>query len=93
MARDGSGDYKTISDAIKNIPSNYTNRYVIYVKAGIYEEIVLVPTEAHNLTIYGDGMDKTIVTGKVSDRGAVTKLQAIFGKPLRPPSCFSDIFR
>ncbi|KAF3328258.1 pectinesterase/pectinesterase inhibitor 45 [Carex littledalei] len=77
VALDGSGDYKTINDAIKNIPASYT-KYVIYVKAGVYEEMVMIPRDKPNLTIYGDGMDKTIVTGSISDRGSATKLQSVF---------------
>lgn len=83
MAQDGSGKYKTINDAIKNIPASYT-KYVIYVKAGVYEEMVMIPRDKPNLTIYGDGMDKTIVTGSISDRGSATKLQSVFGKPRSP---------
>jgi pectin methylesterase-like acyl-CoA thioesterase len=79
VAQDGSGDHKTISDAIKNIPSNYTNRYVIYVKAGVYDEMIIVPKEKENLTMYGDGMDKTIITGNLFDSDSMSKLESPFG--------------
>ena len=36
---------------------------MIFVKAGIYEETVHVTKKMVNLTIYGDGSQKTIVTG------------------------------
>ncbi|KAJ4818020.1 Pectinesterase/pectinesterase inhibitor [Rhynchospora pubera] len=78
VALDGSGNYKTITDAIKSIPSGNSGRYVIYVKAGVYDEKVQVPRNAEGVTMYGDGMDKTIVTGNPSDSAGVTKLQAVF---------------
>ncbi|KAJ3687393.1 hypothetical protein LUZ61_016557 [Rhynchospora tenuis] len=78
VAQDGSGDYKTISEAIDAIPSGHTGRYVIYVKEGVYDETVLVPREKENVMMYGDGMDKTIVTGSPADSAHVTKLQAVF---------------
>lgn len=38
-------------------------RYVIYVKEGTYEEQLTVTKKMVNLTIYGDGSQKTMVTG------------------------------
>lgn len=53
---------------------------MIYVKAGIYEETVLVTKKMVNLTIYGDGSQKTIVTGnKNYVDGVPTYLTATFG--------------
>ncbi|CAD5167599.1 unnamed protein product [Musa acuminata subsp. malaccensis] len=63
VAKDGSGDFTTISDALAKIPMKYEGRYVIYVKAGVYEEQVVVDKNMINVTMYGDGSRKTIVTG------------------------------
>ncbi|XP_010273980.1 PREDICTED: putative pectinesterase/pectinesterase inhibitor 45 [Nelumbo nucifera] len=63
VAKDGSGDFKTISDALAKIPKKYTGRYVIYVKAGVYDETVIVTKDMVNVTMYGDGSMKSIVTG------------------------------
>lgn len=38
-------------------------RYVIYVKGGVYEETVVVRSQMINITMFGDGSRKTIVTG------------------------------
>ncbi|KAF3340346.1 pectin methylesterase1 [Carex littledalei] len=67
VAKDGSGQYKTINDAVKAIPKNHPGRYVIYVKAGVYDEIVMVPKGTDNVLMYGDGADKSIVTGDKSN--------------------------
>ncbi|CAD5180406.1 unnamed protein product [Musa acuminata subsp. malaccensis] len=63
VAQDGSGDYKTINAALNAMPKKYTGRYVIYVKAGIYKENVLVTKDKVNVFMYGDGPRKTVVTG------------------------------
>ncbi|XP_047334163.1 pectinesterase [Impatiens glandulifera] len=63
VAKDGSGQFNTISDALAAIPDEYQGRYVIYVKEGIYEEYPIVTKKMVNVTIYGDGSQKSIVTG------------------------------
>ncbi|KAJ6407349.1 hypothetical protein OIU84_010788 [Salix udensis] len=59
----GSGDFKTISEALAAMPAKYEGRYVIFVKQGIYDETVTVTKKMANITMYGDGSQKTIVTG------------------------------
>lgn len=61
VAKDGSGDYTTIQAAVDAHKVNNA-RFVIYVKAGIYNEQVIVPKKCKYLTIVGDG-DTTILTG------------------------------
>ncbi|XP_062088876.1 putative pectinesterase/pectinesterase inhibitor 45 [Humulus lupulus] len=63
VAKDGTGDFTTINDALAAIPSKYQGRYVIYIKEGIYEETVVVTKKMVNVTIYGDGSQKSIITG------------------------------
>ncbi|OMO86402.1 Pectinesterase, catalytic [Corchorus olitorius] len=52
VAKDGSGNFTTISEALAAMPEKYDGRYVIFVKAGIYEETVNVTKKMVNLTIY-----------------------------------------
>ncbi|MFQ6667810.1 hypothetical protein Gotur_033694 [Gossypium turneri] len=63
VAQDGSGNFRTINEALAAVPQKYEGRYVIYVKAGIYDETVIVPKKMVNLTIFGDGSQKSIITG------------------------------
>ncbi|URE22889.1 pectinesterase [Musa troglodytarum] len=63
VAKDGSGKFTTINDAINSMPKDYSGRYVIYVKAGVYKENVIVGKDKVNVLMYGDGSRKTIVTG------------------------------
>ncbi|KAL2559654.1 putative pectinesterase/pectinesterase inhibitor 45 [Forsythia ovata] len=63
VAKDGSGNYTTISAALKAMPKKYVGRYVIYLKQGVYEENVVVTKNMVNVTMYGDGSQKSVVTG------------------------------
>ncbi|KAG2584247.1 probable pectinesterase/pectinesterase inhibitor 13 [Panicum virgatum] len=63
VAKDGSGKFKTINDALNAMPAKYTGRYLIYVKQGVYEEYVTITRAMENVTMYGDGAMKTIITG------------------------------
>ncbi|CAJ2628966.1 pectinesterase-like [Trifolium pratense] len=63
VAKDGSGQFKTVLDAINSYPKNHVGRFVIYVKAGVYDEYILVDKKKPNLLLYGDGPTKTIITG------------------------------
>ncbi|KAM0872526.1 hypothetical protein ACQ4PT_038645 [Festuca glaucescens] len=64
VAKDGSGKFKTINEALTAMPKTYDGRYVIYVKEGVYEEYVTITRQMPNVTMTGDGSKKTIVTGK-----------------------------
>eukprot|EP01018_Ginkgo_biloba_P027995 Gb_10523 [translate_table: standard] len=63
VAKDGSGNYKTITEAVKAAPENSKTRYVIHIKAGVYVENVEVHKKKTNLMFTGDGRDVTVITG------------------------------
>ncbi|KAL1805010.1 hypothetical protein DCAR_0830796 [Daucus carota subsp. sativus] len=63
VAKDGSGDYNTINDALAKLPQNRQGRYVIFIKEGVYEENVVLTKEMVNITMFGDGSLKTIISG------------------------------
>lgn len=63
VAQDGSGDYKTIQEAVDAVPKKNETRFVIKVKAGTYNETVVLDKNKWNVMMIGDGMTKTIVTG------------------------------
>ena len=75
VAKDGSGDFKTISEALAAIPKTYDGRYVVYVKEGVYDETVTVTKNMQNLTMYGDGSQKSIITGSKNFRDGVRTFQ------------------
>ncbi|KAH7519363.1 hypothetical protein FEM48_Zijuj08G0028100 [Ziziphus jujuba var. spinosa] len=63
VAADGSGDYKTVSEAVAAAPEGSSTRYIIKIKAGVYRENVEVPKKKTNLMFVGDGRVNTIITG------------------------------
>nr|GLL42510.1 pectinesterase-like [Ipomoea trifida] len=63
VSKNGGGQFKTITGALKSYPKKHKGKYVIYVKAGVYNEIVEVSKKMKNVFMYGDGAGKTIITG------------------------------
>ncbi|KAH9625745.1 hypothetical protein KSS87_022298 [Heliosperma pusillum] len=63
VAKDGSGKFKTVGEAVAGAPEKGTKRYVIYVKKGVYKENVEVGKNKKNVMLVGDGMDLTIISG------------------------------
>ncbi|KAL5201228.1 hypothetical protein ABZP36_035582 [Zizania latifolia] len=81
VAKDGSGKFKTINEALGAMPKTYSGRYVIYVKEGVYTEYVTITKKMTNVTVYGDGARKSIVTGsKNFVDGLTTFKTATFSK-------------
>ncbi|KAL6569372.1 hypothetical protein OROMI_013886 [Orobanche minor] len=83
VARDGSGNYKTINDAVDalaRLGHNRSGRVVVYVKSGVYNENVEIGGDLKNIMFVGDGIDETIVTAsKNVQDGATTLNSATFG--------------
>ncbi|CAN1281857.1 Probable pectinesterase/pectinesterase inhibitor 58 [Linum perenne] len=72
VAKDGSGQFTTITAALASYPKNLNGRrFVIYVKAGIYNEYIIIPKDQVNIFMYGDGPRRTIVTGSKSFKDGV----------------------
>ncbi|MBA0565439.1 hypothetical protein Golob_010314 [Gossypium lobatum] len=63
VAADGSGNFKTVSEAVAKAPEKSSTRYIIRIKAGVYRENVEVPKKKSNIMFIGDGRTKTIITG------------------------------
>ncbi|KAL2466877.1 Pectinesterase/pectinesterase inhibitor 18 [Abeliophyllum distichum] len=66
VAKDGTGNYTKLADAVAVVPDKSKKRYVIYVKKGTYKENVEVGKKKVKLMIVGDGMDSTIITGDLN---------------------------
>ncbi|KAF8032632.1 hypothetical protein BT93_D1528 [Corymbia citriodora subsp. variegata] len=67
VAKDGTGNYETVSEAIQAASGG---RFVIYVKAGVYKEKILANKDG--ITLIGDGKDATIITGDDSVAGGAS---------------------
>ncbi|MDB5011000.1 MAG: pectin esterase, partial [Mucilaginibacter sp.] len=74
VALDGSGNYKTVQEALNAVPVNNKTRLVIYVKQGIYKEKLHLDTGKNFVELIGESRFNTILTyddhtGKVSAKG------------------------
>jgi pectinesterase len=62
VAKDGSGNYKTIQEAINSVRDLYIKRVTIHIKNGVYHEKVVVPSWKTNISLVGESKDSTIIT-------------------------------
>ncbi|KAL6626500.1 hypothetical protein ACP70R_030226 [Stipagrostis hirtigluma subsp. patula] len=76
VAQDGSGRYRTVSEAVARAPSHSKRRYVIYVKRGVYHENVEVRKKKTNIVIVGEGMGETVISGSRSFSGGWTTFRS-----------------
>ncbi|KAL2332547.1 hypothetical protein Fmac_020128 [Flemingia macrophylla] len=63
VSKDGSGDYTTVGEAIKNAPDLSDKPYTIHVRAGTYQEYILIPSHKTNIKLVGDGPHHTKIVG------------------------------
>ena len=61
VASDGSGDYKTLQEAIDAAPEGRGTPWLIFVKNGQYQEHIDIPAKKPYLHIIGQDRDKTVV--------------------------------
>jgi pectinesterase len=63
VAADGSGQFKTVQEAVMSVPSgSRTNPVVIHVKPGTYQELIYVQREKRFFRLVGEDPEKTILT-------------------------------
>ncbi|MCX6132821.1 MAG: pectinesterase family protein [Ignavibacteriales bacterium] len=62
VARDGSGNFKTIQEAITACRDYAERQYVIFIKNGVYNEKLLIPTWKTHIAIIGQDVDSTVIT-------------------------------
>lgn len=62
VAQDGSGDYKTIQEAVNSCRAFQTADKIIYIKNGIYKEKVLIDSFLTHIKLVGESTEKTILT-------------------------------
>lgn len=62
VARDGTGEFRTIDEAIEVCRAFMEYHKVIYVKKGIYKEKLIIPQWLTNIEILGEDRDNTVIT-------------------------------
>ncbi|ULL17799.1 pectin esterase [Paenibacillus sp. H1-7] len=73
----GSGDFRTVQEAVDAAPDGSREKVTIFIKNGTYEEKLLVPKEKRNLHFLGESRDGVVLT--YSDN---TKTLGPDGEPL-----------
>ncbi|MBW4888301.1 pectin esterase [Mucilaginibacter sp. HMF5004] len=62
VAQDGSGNYKTVQEAINAVTDNNRSVTEIFVKKGTYKERIVVAVSKINITLIGEDAMSTILT-------------------------------
>lgn len=73
VAADGSGDCRTIGQALEYIRAYMDYRVTVYIKNGEYHEKLVIPSWLENVDFIGEDVDKTIIScndyAKLNDMG------------------------
>lgn len=62
VAKDGSGDFITVQEAIDAVPDLRRNRTTIFIRNGVYKEKLVLPYTKTNVTFIGESTEGTILT-------------------------------
>ena len=62
VARDGTGEFRTVDEAIEVCRAFMDYHKVIYIKKGIYKEKLIIPQWLQNIELCGEDRDETIIT-------------------------------
>ncbi|XP_059294690.1 pectinesterase [Lycium ferocissimum] len=66
VAKDGTGNFSTINEALSVAPNSSNTRFVIYIKEGAYYEYIEVVRKKSMIMFLGDGIGKTLIKGNRS---------------------------
>jgi len=66
VAQDGSGDFRTVQEAIAAVPDNSLERTVILVKPGVYFGQKILPKEKGKVTLQGQDAPSTVLTWNIN---------------------------
>ncbi len=62
VARDGTGEFRTVAEAIEVCRAFMDYHKVIYIKKGTYKEKIILPQWLQNIELCGEDRDETIIT-------------------------------
>ncbi|RYF72939.1 MAG: pectin esterase [Cytophagaceae bacterium] len=63
VAGDGSGQFKTIQEAVNAFRDHSQVRVTLYVKNGVYAEKLVIPSWKPNIHILGESKEGVVITG------------------------------
>src|SRR5947208_280908 len=62
VAKDGSGDVKTVQEAFDRVPDKLPTKTTIFIRNGIYKEKLHLLATKLNVVLLGESKEKTILT-------------------------------
>lgn len=62
VARDGTGDYRTLTEAMEGIRAFMDYKVTVLIKNGVYKEKVVIPSWLQNVDFIGENVENTIIT-------------------------------
>ena len=62
VARDGTGEFRTVNEAIEVCRAFMEYHKVIFVKKGVYKEKLIIPSWVTHIEILGEDVENTIIT-------------------------------
>ncbi len=62
VAKDGSGNFTTVQEAVNAVPDFRKTRTTIFIKAGIYKEKLVLPASKTLVSFVGEEVNHTILT-------------------------------
>ena len=62
VARDGTGEFRTVDEAIEVCRAFMDYHKVIYIKKGTYKEKLIIPSWLQNIELCGEDMNETVIT-------------------------------
>jgi pectinesterase len=61
VSKDGSSSYNSVQDVLNQIPSGNKRPYKIFIKRGIYKEVVTIDASKSQITLVGEDENNTIL--------------------------------
>lgn len=62
VARDGTGDYRSLTEAMEGIRAFMDYKVTVFIKNGTYKEKVIIPSWLENVDFVGESIENTIIT-------------------------------
>ena len=62
VARDGTGEFRTVDEAIEVCRAFMDYHKVIYIKKGTYKEKLIIPSWLQNIELCGEDVNTTVIT-------------------------------
>ncbi len=80
VAQDGSGNYKTIQEAVNSVRDLGAQRVTIHIKKGIYHEKLIIPSWKTNVSLIGEDKENTVITNNDYSGKPIINGKDAFGK-------------